>query len=92
MDHRKVPVEITRVPVSIDAQLQTIVEFIQDATQIIKEYEINKIEKIRKISLKRDDRNRMKNAETKSDNSEERRDSLKFFESILIFPEGNYQE
>jgi len=92
MDHRKVPVEITRVPVSIDAQLQAIVEFIQDATQIIKEYELSQIEKITKMSSKRDDRKLMKNAETKSENSEERRDSLKFAEPILIFPEANDQD
>ena len=92
MDHRKVPVELTRVPVNIDIQLQTIVEFIQDATQIIKEYEHSQIEKITKVPSKREDRKLMKNAETKSENSEERRDSLKFAESILIFPEANDQD
>ncbi len=79
MKHRKKQVEIGNETVSIDKQLKTIVEFIQDATQILKDYELIKFENIRKLSAKKE----------KSEDVKERPESVQIIESVIIFPEGN---
>ena len=77
MEHRKKQVDIGIETVSIDKQLKTIVEFIQDATEILKDYELIQMEKIRKLSAKKE----------KVEDVEERPESVQMIESVIIFPE-----
>lgn len=79
MEHRKKQVDIGIETVSIDKQLKTIVEFIQDATQILKDYELIQMEKIRKLSAKKE----------KVEDVEERPESVQMIESVIIFSEDD---
>ena len=79
MEHRKKQVDVGIETVSIDKQLKTIVEFIQDATQILKDDELIQLEKIRKLSAKKE----------KVEDVEKRPESVQMIESVIIFPEDD---